>query len=41
LIPALNEAKVIVPALHPLLMSDYPNLEVIVVDDGSEDGTSD
>ena len=41
LIPALNEAKVIVPAVQQILMSDYPNLEVIVVDDGSEDGTSD
>ncbi len=41
LIPALNEAKVIVPAVQQLLMSDYPNLQVIVIDDGSEDGTAD
>ncbi len=40
LIPALNEAKVIVAAVRQLLMSDYPNLEVIVIDDGSEDRTS-
>ena len=41
LIPAQNEAKVIVAAVQHVLASDYPNLEVIVVDDGSTDGTSD
>jgi peptidoglycan-N-acetylglucosamine deacetylase len=41
LIPAYNEAKVIVPAIRHILASDYPNLEVIVIDDGSTDGTSD
>jgi len=41
LIPAHNEAKVIVGAVNHILVSDYPNLEVIVVDDGSTDGTSD
>ena len=40
IIPAYNEAKVIVAAVHHILASDYPNLEVIVVDDGSTDGTS-
>ena len=41
IIPAYNEAKVIVAAVRHLLASDYPNLEVIVVDDGSSDRTSD
>jgi peptidoglycan-N-acetylglucosamine deacetylase len=40
LIPAHNEAKVIVGAVQHILASDYPNLEVIVIDDGSTDGTS-
>ncbi|MGO8839994.1 MAG: polysaccharide deacetylase family protein [Methyloceanibacter sp.] len=40
LIPARNEAKVIVASVQHVLASDYPNLEVIVVDDGSIDGTS-
>jgi cellulose synthase/poly-beta-1,6-N-acetylglucosamine synthase-like glycosyltransferase/peptidoglycan/xylan/chitin deacetylase (PgdA/CDA1 family) len=40
LIPAHNEAKVIVGAVEHILASDYPNLEVIVIDDGSTDGTS-
>jgi peptidoglycan-N-acetylglucosamine deacetylase len=41
LIPARNEARVIVAAIRHVLASDYPNLEVIVIDDGSDDGTSD
>jgi cellulose synthase/poly-beta-1,6-N-acetylglucosamine synthase-like glycosyltransferase len=41
LIPARNEAKVIVGAIRHILASDYPNLEIIVIDDGSTDGTSD
>jgi peptidoglycan-N-acetylglucosamine deacetylase len=41
LIPALNESKVILAAIQHVLASDYPNLEVIVVDDGSTDGTPD
>jgi cellulose synthase/poly-beta-1,6-N-acetylglucosamine synthase-like glycosyltransferase/peptidoglycan/xylan/chitin deacetylase (PgdA/CDA1 family)/spore germination protein YaaH len=40
LIPAHNEAKVIVGAVRHILASDYPNLEIIVIDDGSTDGTS-
>jgi len=40
LIPAYNEAKVIAACIEHVLGSDYPNLEVIVVDDGSRDGTS-
>ena len=38
-IPAYNEALVIKQALHSLLELDYPNYEVIVVDDGSTDDT--
>jgi cellulose synthase/poly-beta-1,6-N-acetylglucosamine synthase-like glycosyltransferase/peptidoglycan/xylan/chitin deacetylase (PgdA/CDA1 family) len=38
-VPAYNEAQVIKPAVRSLAGSDYPDFEVIVVDDGSEDGT--
>ncbi len=41
LIPAYNEAKVIRTSIDRVLASDYSNLEVIVIDDGSQDGTSD
>jgi cellulose synthase/poly-beta-1,6-N-acetylglucosamine synthase-like glycosyltransferase len=41
LIPAHNEGKVIAGAVRHILASDYPNLEVIVIDDGSTDDTSD
>jgi peptidoglycan-N-acetylglucosamine deacetylase len=40
LIPAYNEGKVIAGAVRQILASDYPNLEVIVIDDGSADDTS-
>ncbi len=40
LIPAHNEAKVIVGSVGHILASDYPNLEVVVIDDGSTDGTA-
>ena len=39
LIPAHNEEKVIAGTVRHILASDYPNLEVIVIDDGSKDGT--
>ena len=38
-IPAYNEGPVIQPALRALLQLDYPNFEVLVVDDGSTDDT--
>ena len=41
LIPAHNEAKVIDHSVRRILESDFANLEVIVIDDGSNDGTSD
>ncbi len=40
IVPAYNEAKVIGKTLDALLASTYPNLEIIVVDDGSTDDTA-
>ena len=40
-IPAYNEEKVIVRTIRSVLKSDYPNLRVIVIDDGSLDRTFD
>jgi cellulose synthase/poly-beta-1,6-N-acetylglucosamine synthase-like glycosyltransferase/peptidoglycan/xylan/chitin deacetylase (PgdA/CDA1 family) len=39
-VPAFNEAAVIEPAVRSLAGGDYPAHEVIVVDDGSGDGTA-
>jgi peptidoglycan-N-acetylglucosamine deacetylase len=39
LIPAYNEEKVIVRTIRSVLHSDYDNLRVIVIDDGSGDNT--
>jgi cellulose synthase/poly-beta-1,6-N-acetylglucosamine synthase-like glycosyltransferase len=39
IVPAFDEAVVIERAIRSLAASDYPELEVVVVDDGSEDGT--
>ena len=39
LIPAYNEEKVIERTIQSALDSDYPNLHVIVIDDGSTDRT--
>lgn len=39
-VPAFNEAKVICRTIESLLASDYSNIEIIVVDDGSSDNTS-
>ena len=41
LVPAYDEAKVIAASVRALLDCDYANLEVIVVDDGSNDDTAD
>ena len=41
LIPAYNEEKVIVRTVRSVLHSDYENLHVIVIDDGSSDRTFD
>jgi cellulose synthase/poly-beta-1,6-N-acetylglucosamine synthase-like glycosyltransferase len=40
LIPAYNEALVIVSSIEQILKSSYPRLELIVIDDGSTDATS-
>ncbi len=39
LIPAYNEEKVIARTIRSALVSTYPNLHVIVIDDGSSDKT--
>jgi cellulose synthase/poly-beta-1,6-N-acetylglucosamine synthase-like glycosyltransferase/peptidoglycan/xylan/chitin deacetylase (PgdA/CDA1 family)/spore germination protein YaaH len=38
-VPAYNEEKVICRTIESLLASDYPRLEIIIVDDGSLDQT--
>ncbi|QAY96650.1 polysaccharide deacetylase [Methylovirgula ligni] len=40
IIPAHNEAAVIAQSVERILSSTYPGLEVIIIDDGSTDGTS-
>ncbi len=40
IIPAYNEERVIADSVARVLASDYPDLEVIVADDGSKDATS-
>ncbi len=39
LVPSYNEEKVIERTIQAVLDSDYPNLRVIVIDDGSTDNT--
>ncbi len=40
LLPAYNEATVIQASLRSLMALSYPNLEIIVIDDGSQDDTA-
>jgi glycosyltransferase involved in cell wall biosynthesis len=40
-IPTYNRARMVRRAIESVLAQNYPNLEVIVVDDGSVDGTRD
>lgn len=39
IVPAYNEENVIKTTIESLLATDYPDKEIIVVDDGSRDGT--
>jgi len=39
IVPAYNEAPMIATVLESLLAIDYPNFEIVVVDDGSSDRT--
>lgn len=39
LVPACNEAETIAPAMQSLLALDYPNLEILAVNDRSTDAT--
>ena len=38
-VPAYNEGRVIQAAIRSLLLLDYPNFEILVIDDGSTDDT--
>ncbi len=40
IVPAYNEEVGIIPSIKSLLSNSYDNLEIVVVDDGSKDGTS-
>lgn len=40
IVPVFNEAKVLTDSVHSLLDIDYPNFEIIIVNDGSTDNTS-
>lgn len=40
LVPAYNKAATIGKCLDSLLAQDYPGLEIVVIDDGSRDGTA-
>lgn len=38
-VPCLNRAHFLIPTVESILQQDYPNIECIVVDGGSSDGT--
>ena len=39
MIPCFNQRKYVVDAINSVLVQDYPNLEIVVSDDASTDGT--
>lgn len=39
IVPAYNEGAVIINAIKSLMKIDYPNFEILVIDDGSSDNT--
>ncbi|MBC7472377.1 MAG: glycosyltransferase [candidate division SR1 bacterium] len=39
IVPCYNEQKVICNTINSLLLSDYPNFEIVMVDDGSKDNS--
>lgn len=41
IVPAYNESVTIIDSIESMLASDYPNIDMIVVNDGSTDGTFD
>ncbi|MBI3597369.1 MAG: glycosyltransferase [Nitrospirae bacterium] len=40
-VPCLNRAQFLVPTIESIVQQDYPNVECVVVDGGSTDGTMD
>lgn len=41
IVPVYNNARTVAACVHSVLANTYPDYEVVVVDDGSDDGTAD